>query len=200
MLAIGAHPDDIEYGCGGTLLRLGPRVKKAAFVATLGSNGDPTTGPGRAAETRAALQELGVTRLHFREQPGLGPDGFEAVLAELSTFIRSSEPELILTLGPHDTHQEHRRIYELTLAAARRWRTSILAYAVLSNTPSFTPTVFVDVADVLAQKKRILALHRSQSDKYYMGEEYLEIFHSNPYAALHGMRYCEAYEVSRLML
>ena len=200
VLAIGAHPDDIEYGCGGTLLMMGKRVKKTAFVASVGSKGDPSSGPARAQESRVALQELGVASAHIRDHAGLGPESFETVLSDLYTFIQDHGPDLILTLGSHDTHQEHRYTYDLTVAAARRSRTSILNYSVLSNTLDFKPQVFVDIAQVFEDKKRILKLHRSQMSKYYMGEEYIEIFHSHQYASLHGIRYCESFEVVRALI
>lgn len=198
MVAIGAHPDDIEYGCGGTLLRLGNHAKKSAFVLTMGSRGDPTSGPARVQEARAALQELGVTNIRIRAEPGLGPESFEPVLSELHAFLEQNRPDLILTLGPHDTHQEHRHAYDLTMAAARRQRASILNYAVLSNTLDFKPHLFVDIAAVFENKKRVLRLHSSQADKPYMSDEYLDIFHSDKYASLHGMGCCEVFEVVRL--
>ena len=62
----------------------------------------------------------------------------------------------------------------------------------------FKPTQFVDIGEVYAQKKQALKKHVSQSDKYYMTDEYIEIFHSHNYASLHGVRYCEAFEVVRI--
>ena len=198
ILAIGAHPDDIEFGCMGFLLKQGAGVEKHIYVASLGSAGDPSTGPARQQESAQALASLKPTSIHFRREKGIEAGDFNIVLDQLTSIIGDIQPDLILTLGDHDTHQEHRRIYEITLAAARRSRASILAYGILSNTLDFKPALFVDIGQVIEEKKQSLRHHLSQKDKYYMTDEYFEIFHSNTYASLHGLRYCEAYEIVRI--
>lgn len=203
ILAIGAHPDDIEYGCFGFLQKqkkIDANVHVSAYVASLGSEGDPSSGLSRKKESEAALDLLPTQQLIFREQIGLKPQDFNEVLQSLFSVIQDIQPDLILTLSPHDTHQEHRLLHEITLAAARRSKASILSYSILSNTLQFSPTIFVDIQQELVQKKKALQKHTSQKDKYYMSEEYLEIFHSHNYASLHGLRYCETFEVVRLFI
>lgn len=198
ILAIGAHPDDVEFGCLGLLLKQPRSTATHIYVASLGSKGDPSTGTARRDESLSALEILGPQSVTVREAAGLAAADFDDVLQQLTGLINDVQPDLILTLGPQDTHQEHRRIYEITLAAARRSKASILNYAILSNTLDFKPSLFVDVSDVITKKKEALARHRSQRDKYYMTPEYFEIFHSHNYASLHGIRYSESYEVVRL--
>ena len=199
ILAIGAHPDDIEYGCLGFLLKQAKnKAQITCYVATQGSVGDPSSGPGRQQESLRALAVLPSAQFHFRQKSGISPQDFDEVLDELYRIIQSSQPDLILTLSSHDTHQEHRYIHEITLAAARRSMASILSYPILSNTLEYSPSLFVDIKSEFAHKKAALSEHKSQRDKYYMSDEYLEIFHSHNYASLHGIRYCEAYEIVRL--
>ena len=120
------------------------------------------------------------------------------MLEELTAVVANVRPDLILTLGPNDTHQEHRQMYELTLGAARRCRATILSYAIVSNTNEFHPKLFVDVSEFIDDKIRALRKHESQQDRPYMSDEFLKIFHTNRYAAQSGVRHCEAYEVVRL--
>lgn len=201
ILALGAHPDDIEYGCYGHLLKQKKQgAQISAFIASLGSKGDPSSGLGRKHESTTALHELTDGRLYFREEVGLSHNDFSPVIDQVFGLIQTLKPDLILTQGQHDTHQEHRLLYEITLAAARRSTASILAYGILSNTLEFMPHLFVDISAEFEEKKTILRKHLSQKDKYYMSEQYLEIFHSHNYASLHGLRHCEAYEVVRLFL
>lgn len=198
ILAIGAHPDDIEYGCFGFLLRNAGESEISLYVASLGSAGDPSTGNHRKEESLAAFAMLAPKSTRFRDQAGIGTESFSSVLDELTTVINDSNPDLILCLGPHDSHQEHRNIFDMTIAAARRSRASILAYGILSNTLDFKPQFFIDISSVYEKKKQALKFHQSQQHRTYMTEEYLDIFHSNTYASLHGVRYCEAFEVIRL--
>lgn len=198
VLAIGAHPDDIEFGCLGYLLKLNAAVEKHLYVASLGSAGDPSTGIVRKEESIKALQCVKPKSVHFRAKTGVESTDFHEVLQELTGLVTDVNPDLILCLGPHDTHQEHRRMYEIMIAAARRSRASILTYGILSNTLDFKPSHFVDIGEVYSEKKAALKVHASQKDKYYMTDEYVEIFHSHNYASLHGLRYCEAYEIVRI--
>ncbi len=198
ILAIGAHPDDIEYGCHGFLLKqkkLGSSIH--SFVASLGSAGDPSSGPGRQQESLLALEVSCGKNITFREKTGITHADFNDTVAGLFACIQAIKPDIILTHSVHDTHQEHRLVHELTLAAARRSKASILAYAILSNTLEFMPTFFVDIQHEFSAKKEALTKHISQRDKYYMSTEYLDIFHSHNYASLHGIRHSEAYEILR---
>jgi LmbE family N-acetylglucosaminyl deacetylase len=199
ILAIGAHPDDVEFGCLGFLLKHRD-AEIFVYVASLGSIGDPMTGPQRKLESLNALSCLSAKQIVFREKSGVVHNDFEEILGELRVLIESHDPDLILTLGPHDTHQEHRLIHQITVAAARRLNATVLNYGIISNTPQFSPSIFVDISDQFNQKREALVYHKSQARKYYMTNDYLEIFHSDKYACLHGVRYCEAYEVVRMFV
>lgn len=200
IVVVGAHPDDIELGCFGTLLKLDPSCRVHAFIGSMGSAGDPSSGLSRVEESRSAFEVLSPASFEFREQSGISHGDFEDILVQLTSVIEQAQPDLILTQGPKDTHQEHRIVWDVCLAAARRVPASILHYAVVSNTPDFTPNVFVDISDTYADKKRALAKHKSQADKHYMGDEHLNIFHSNTYASLHGFPCSETYELVRSFL
>jgi len=200
IVAVGAHPDDIELGCFGTLLKLDSDCNVHAFIGSMGSAGDPSSGMSRIEESRSAFEALNPASFEFREECGITYDDFESILVQLTGVIERAQPDLILTQGPKDTHQEHRIVWDICLAAARRVPASILHYAVVSNTPDFTPNVFVDISETYAGKKKALAAHKSQADKRYMGDEHLDIFHSNTYASLHGFPCSETYELVRSFL
>ena len=200
VFAIGAHADDVEYGCLGTLLRLGPNVAKHVFVASVGSVGDKTATPARAGESRRALGCLGAIELHIREKAGVPASDFVELEQELRTRIAAAQPDVILTLGPDDTHQEHRLVWEIAQAAARQIKASVLQYGIVSNTPDFAPNVFVDISAQYDIKLAALRAHVSQAGKRYMSEEYLRHFHANAYAALHGLSCAETFRLVRALL
>lgn len=197
VVVVGAHPDDIELGCFGTLLKLSSDCRIHAFIGSMGSAGDPSSGLKRIEESRKAFEVLNPASFEFREENGISHTDFGDLLVQLTSVIDQAHPDMILTQGPKDTHQEHRMIWDVCLAAGRRVPASILHYAVVSNTPDFTPDVFVDISDQYAQKKQALAQHKSQADKHYFGGDHLDIFHANTYASLHGFPCTETYELVR---
>ena len=114
ILALGAHPDDVEMSCAGTLLAAAAAGKTIGVVdftrGELGTRGTPAT---RAAEAAAASQILGLS---FRENLGL-PDGFFRNDREhqlpLIAAIRRYQPDVVLANAIHDRHPDHGRGAEL---------------------------------------------------------------------------------------
>jgi len=200
VLAIGAHPDDIELGCLGYLMKLAKDAHIRAYVASLGSIGDPTTGPHRRKESQKALAVLNCEELRFRGKAGIEMSDFDEIHEELYDMIQSFQPDLILCLGPHDSHQEHRYIYELMMTGARRLHSSIMTYGIVSNTLDFQPRIFVDISDQYLEKKKALQFFTSQKDRYYMQDDFLDIFHTHKYPILHGLTFCESFQCERIFL
>ncbi len=200
VLAVGAHPDDIEFGCLGYLMKLRKNAQIWAYVASLGSKGDPTTGLRRREESRKAMSVLSLGDMRFREKAGIETSDFDEIREELYQMIQFYNPDLILCLGPHDSHQEHHYIYELMISGARRSNSSIMTYGILSNTLDFQPRIFVDISDYYEEKKKALRCFASQKDKYYMKDEFLDIFHTHKYPNLHGIKFCESFQIDRIFL
>jgi len=119
ILAFGAHPDDIEISCGGTLLRYRSERKNIAIVdLTQGELGTRGSAQIRMQESKEASQKLGLT-----ERVNLGmPDGFfeesEASLRSIIQEIRHFKPQLILANSVRDRHPDHARAAALVARAA----------------------------------------------------------------------------------
>jgi LmbE family N-acetylglucosaminyl deacetylase len=171
VLALGCHADDIELGCGGTLLRLKDEapaleVRWVVFSA-LGE---------RAQEVRASAEELldGVARvevvLHeFRDGylPYLGPAVKDSVEA-----LKDFEPDVVFTHQRSDLHQDHRLVSELA------WNTFrdhlILEYEIPKYDGDLgAPNVFVPLDDATCRRKvEILMRHYgSQRSKRWFTED-----------------------------
>ena len=118
ILALGAHPDDVEMSCSGTLLAASAAGKKIGIVdftrGELGTRGTPAI---RAAEAAAAGQLLGLS---VRENLGL-PDGFFRNDREhqlpLIAALRRYQPELVLCNAISDRHPDHGRAAQLATDA-----------------------------------------------------------------------------------
>ena len=113
ILLLGAHCDDIEIGCGGTVMQLARRYPKGRFVwVTLGSDAE------RAAETRAAAARL-LENAREREVrvEEFRTSYFPSDVAALKDYfegLKAIKPDLILTHFRQDLHQDHRVTNELT--------------------------------------------------------------------------------------
>jgi LmbE family N-acetylglucosaminyl deacetylase len=171
VLCVGAHCDDIEIGCGATLLRLSRERPLAVTWFVLCST------PKRAAEVQAsAARFLRGTRSYevliesmrdgyLPAQWAMAKDAFEALK-------RRPRPDLIFTHERDDRHQDHRAVCELT------WNTfrdhTILEYEVAKYDGGLgTPNVFVPVAGALARRKAQLlaASYPSQRGKPWFDDD-----------------------------
>jgi LmbE family N-acetylglucosaminyl deacetylase len=162
VLAIGAHPDDVEIGCGGTLIK---HVQRGDHVTVLiVTSGE--VGPGdtevRHVEQRAAAQVMGVDKIVWGKLPDCKVSLFELELVHLIERVMNEMPsvDVIYTHEISDSHQDHRAVALGTLGAARHAST-ILCY----DAPSaieFTPTVFTDIDGYLDKKIDALLCHQSQ--------------------------------------
>ena len=173
VLAVGAHPDDVELGAAGFLLKLkasGARVY--SLTVTRGEQGSPGS-ERRAEELGKAAEFLGLDGHWVLEFPdtGLG-DRVPAVRAAIEEKIRQTGATLVLTHTEVDVHGDHRAVSAATAEAARRVST-VLAYEDVSTDKSFVPNYYVDVTDYIEDHLRAISFHRSQADKSYMDPEVL---------------------------
>ncbi|HEV8237893.1 MAG TPA: bacillithiol biosynthesis deacetylase BshB1 [Thermoanaerobaculia bacterium] len=172
VLAIGAHPDDAELGCGGTLALLAQRGKRVGLLhLTAGEAGSRGTAEGRRREAENAAAALGAVALAFLDcgdgdlRHGTAEE--DALIAEL----RRLRPELVLGPTPSDRHPDHGRAHRLVadacFYAGLRRRGSgtphrpAAVFAYMQNDP-FTPSFIVDVSTAWEAKQRALDAYESQ--------------------------------------
>lgn len=171
VLALGAHPDDLELGCGATLAKLVARgARVTAVVLSDGANGADSEFD-RSHETRQALSALGVQSVIQHQFPDTRlHEHLNDLIAVIEQHVRDVAPERVYTMFHDDRHQDHRAVYQASAVACRRVR-QILAYETPSSYPNFVPTVFEPVDDFIERKVEALKLHKSQGDRLYMHEE-----------------------------
>jgi LmbE family N-acetylglucosaminyl deacetylase len=196
VLAVGAHPDDVELGCGATLLRHIARGDQVTvLVMTLGQLG-LLEGMSRRDEQEEAAARLGVRLRWGGFEDGSVPDGPEAITV-IDEVIADTDAEVLYTHASLDTHQDHRATATASLAAARRLPT-VLQFETPS-TQQFEPTVYVDVAGTLDEKLVALRSHLSQVLRN--GPVDLEAIEAQArFRGFQGrIRYAEAFEAARLV-
>jgi bacillithiol biosynthesis deacetylase BshB1 len=175
VLAIAAHPDDVELSAGGTLIKLAERGYKTGVLdLTRGEAGTRGTPEQRASEAARAAQLLGLS---MRENLDLGDAHLwvnEESRTKLVRVLRRWRPRLLLTQHWDDPHPDHAHTSQLVREAAHvsglakydaeagleRWRPACVAYFLFPRTVA--PTFIVDISETSARKWEAIRAHASQ--------------------------------------
>lgn len=162
ILAIGAHPDDIEFGCGGTLSKFSSEGHNVyLLVLTDGAMGGDKE--ERKKEQMESVKIMNAKNLFFGgfEDSFLQPS--KQLISHIEDIQKKVKPQLIFVNYFDDTHQDHRHLTK-GVQSATRYVQNILFYEG-PTTQNFTPTVFTDIEDYLEQKLSCLKAHKSQIAK-----------------------------------
>lgn len=164
ILALGAHPDDIEYGCGGTFLRLAREGENIYFmVLTKGEFGGE---PGlRETEQEKASQIIGVKKIFWGGYIDTELPNERIIISHIDKVIKEVNPSEVYVNYIEDIHQDHRLLARCTLAATRYIK-RVLFYEDYTSC-NFDPNIFVDIEDVLEEKQKLIQAHSSQVKKSY---------------------------------
>jgi N-acetylglucosamine malate deacetylase 1 len=217
VLAVGAHPDDIELSCAGTLARYvkeGHSVSMAVF--TCGDMGDLQIPPAalaalRKQESEAAAQILGAQLLWpaITDELVFANEEQRRIMIDL---LRQADPDVIFTHSPDDYHPDHRYVSQLVFDSyfqkglphipgqtRRACRFAQAQVYYLDNVAGvgLTPLEYVDITETFDIKRRMLECHKSQlramSD--LANADILELIHIQSrfrgYAA--GCKYAEGF-------
>lgn len=160
ILAIGPHPDDIEIGCAGTLIKYAQKGHDVFFLLMTkgGMGGDVEV---RYKEQIKATDIIGAKDIFW--------GGFEdtelqnrtnEIIHVIEDYIKKIKPDFIFVNFFDDTHQDHRATNRSVLSAARYVK-NVMFYEV-PTTSNFIPNVFVDIGSELDIKIEALKAHSSQ--------------------------------------
>ncbi len=162
ILAIGAHPDDIEFGCGGSLIKYADRGHHLfLLIMTEGGLGAPNK--VRKAEQLDAQEILGIRRIFWGNYKDTYLEVNKDVINRVENVIAEIKPDFIFCHFPDDTHQDHRHLAQVVISATRYIR-NVLFYEG-PTTQNFDPQIFIDISDTLDRKIKALEAHRSQIEK-----------------------------------
>ena len=180
VLAVGAHPDDIEILCSGTLLRYKDQGHDVVIaIATNGNQGHVVIPPEELGEVRrreaASSAALCGAEFIWMDYPD------EFIYHDHSTrmafieMVRQARPDVVITHNPEDYHMDHRIVSELMfvstfLATVPHVETSSPPAAKIPPVyymdslagAQFVPTEYVDITDVMERKLEMLSQHESQ--------------------------------------
>ena len=197
VLAIGAHPDDIEIGAGGLLLQLAARPLQARYVLLTGT-------AERQAEARAAatafLPGADLTVELFQLPEGRLPAAWAQVKEILEQVARSCSPDLILAPSVGDAHQDHRTIAEIVPTVFRDQL--CLSYEIPKWDGDLgRPSLYVPLSQETARRK-VELLHKCYPSQH--GRDWWDDEVFLGLARLRGMecraRYAEAFSCAKWVI
>lgn len=205
ILAIGAHADDVEIGCGGTValhVKRGDRVIILVMAEPFFTKYDGTVlrpiDVGKSEE-KSAAEVLGakVINLGFKDNSVMySVETIEAI----NRIIDEYEIDTVYTHWHHESNQDHSRTAHATISAAR-YTPNILMYEPMypngKTYDTFRSQVYVDVTSTFDAKMNALKRHKSQIEKF--GKGFLEAVEARArYRGYEiGRRYAESFEVIR---
>lgn len=223
VLAIGAHPDDVEFTCGGTLLRLAAEGKKIAIVdCTRGEMGSRGNADIRDQEAQQAAEMLNVVERVNLEMPDGMIEPSLSNATKIVQVLRYFQPTIVLFPPAFERHPDHEVVHRLVRRAlflsglARfetTWEGQVQPRWIIKKAFSymqvyeFQPDFFVDISPVFEHKMALVRAYRSQvytpgaEQKYgpqtfISSADFLEMLESRAryFGALIGVQYAEAFQ------
>ncbi|HET6457651.1 MAG TPA: PIG-L deacetylase family protein [Nitrosopumilaceae archaeon] len=168
IVSVGSHPDDVELGMGGTLVKHKDRGDDIfVILCTLGGvSGDPRQ---REEEALKAISILGVKKLRIINYPvsklNKPTIEFEKIMKKI---IDEISPNRVYTHSPFDYHQVHVGVSKMVTQAANDIDQILFYETISSTTPEFKPNAFVDITKQINTKIKSVKAHKSQSNRFYI--------------------------------
>lgn len=210
VMAVGAHLDDIEIACGGTLAKAvdnGHEVKALVMSRSGYTNREgrvQRSNESAVAEGISALNALGVVDIEIRDFPTKDITFCSEVVESIETCMSDFRPDIIFTHHPFDTHQAHEGVSRATIAAARRHNNVVFYEPITPSGRSyvaFKPQLYVAIDGFIDTKIDSLRKHVTEYNKFG-GEDWIKGVYSRcgfrGYEI--GAEFAEAFEVLRLEL
>ncbi|TLZ97004.1 MAG: PIG-L family deacetylase [Methanobacteriota archaeon] len=202
ILGIGAHPDDVEIGCGGSLVAA--KRGGASIHAVSLSRCDeemPAIRKGQREEEFFAASAIIGAKAHTFDVPDREfPEHRREIMLLLENLQEQLRPDLVFFPSLDDPHQDHDTVAHAVVRTFRRKET-LLQYEILRHgSHSFTPTLFVDITATLDTKLRALGEYKSQleSRAYFDEDSFRSLARTR--GAQSGCEYAEGFMVQMLYL
>jgi LmbE family N-acetylglucosaminyl deacetylase len=198
VLFLGAHPDDIELGCGALLHHIVDRTE--VLCVTLSDNRKNPELKNVVDEHYRAMQVLGVPKDRIILGPfttRVFPDARQDILEYFLKLRTDFQPDLIFTHSRQDMHQDHNTMTEEALRAYRG--ITVLGYDVVRSSYGFFPHFLVEVSENDVNKKiEALAEYGTYRDRYYFNSELTRAIMVR-HGALAECAFAEGFDILRIV-
>lgn len=191
VLLVGAHPDDIEIGCTGTILKLKKNGKKVyCVVMTNGGNWEKKTYEDRLDEQKNSFNHLSIDKVIYGPCQDGNIKHIPNLIDFISEIIRKYQIDTIITHYKNDTHQDHKATSLISKSASINCK-NLLYFESLTSI-DFKPNFFVEINTYEKEKQKVLSYFTSQNDKYNSRNQSLIDF-VNAKDRLNGIKIREKY-------
>ena len=173
ILAIGAHPDDIELFCGGVLMRA---IREGHEVRCLICSDGETQGfhnNERVKEQKEAWKFLRVKKGYMLSLPDGQLQHNAKLVSKIDKVIKEYKPDIVFSHSEVDPHQDHVAVARCVRSANRTWEFNWITYCPYDLRSVFIPNFFVNLDGDYENKKKLLKIFKTQSDRWYFREEVL---------------------------
>lgn len=179
LLVITAHPDDAEIMCYGTIAKHhAAGYDCLVVVCSDGKNGGKAD---RKKESKNALSKLKINTKYLDFEDGKIQFDID-LISEIRRIIETYNPNIVITHYPEAKgfeHQDHTAIAKAVINAVSKIQSNIrlvlLAEPMITGMTDFKPNYFIDITEWEKEKKKALKKHISQSKKYYMTSQYVDL-------------------------
>ena len=198
VLGLSPHPDDIEYGMSGTILKY-PDTHFDLVCMTKGGHCDATTSLNRHQEMISFWKDVPNVTIHIIDFDAIDA-GEDYIISYLEKHI-VVDHELILTPSNHDNHFFHKKINNLGPALCRIKPMSLVEYFTPSTSLEWVPNLVVNLEEqIYTLKKERLQRFTSQIDKTYFSNFCLDSFHSSLEFSKKGLPWVEKFRSNSTIL
>jgi len=199
ILLISPHPDDVEFGCGGTIYQFRQDITTKLLVL---SNRFRTRGETEnEKEQKSAASILGINDIQFENFPirfFSSSENRDKIRLLVTKVCEEFKPDLIFIPALNETMQDHSSLAEEVIRVIRN--ISIIGYEVIKHNRYFRPNVFITISkESLLKKIEAISCYKGQSSKSYFDKEIIESLAITRASALGTKGYAEAFEIYNLV-
>lgn len=198
LLFMGAHPDDIELGCGAFIAGMAGQAN--IYCYTFSDNQKNPDLKNLVNEHPNSMRTLGLTDGQFelgQFETRRFPDARQEILEKMIALRREHQPEIVFVHTGQDLHQDHQIVTQEALRAFRG--TTVLGFDVLRSSYGFFPHFLAEVSkDNVNQKIAALAEYKTYANRYYFSPEILRAT-AIRHGALAERAFAEGFDIIRIV-
>ena len=204
VLCLAAHPDDVEYGMLGSIMKY-TDTKFDILVLSEGGNFDESTSIDRHKECESIWGDIDNITGHFLPIKHLADISEDKLINTIESKFNISDYDSIFTPPIEDAHFEHRKVNRVSYGLVRRMRCGLITFRTPSALDGWIPNFYVDLSKtitssgsiVMFSKKKALLKFESQQDKSYFHDNSIDSFHSNYQCSQRDMDFVESFKIER---